>query len=136
MRLSSPNQTAPKQSTAQAPEQKPAPFIFPSLAFPPDRRLLRVNEVAERLRCSVEHVLNLLEEGKLAGVDIAGRYEYVCVPSVALDALAARCQLPREELLRIIEQAKPVPRRARKHWRILAREGFEKFLHENRSGLS
>ncbi len=45
---------------------------FPSLAFPRDRRMLYVFEIATKLGCSVQHVLDLIEEGKLVAIDISG----------------------------------------------------------------
>lgn len=41
-----------------------------SLDFPPDRRSLCVSEVAEALRVSLRHVMNLIEEGKIQAIDI------------------------------------------------------------------
>lgn len=44
---------------------------FPSLAFD-NRTSLHVFEVAAKLRVSNQHVLDLIEEGKLRAVNIAG----------------------------------------------------------------
>jgi excisionase family DNA binding protein len=45
---------------------------FPSIAFPPDRRMLTVAEVAERLRVTDQHVLDLIDEGQLQAINIGG----------------------------------------------------------------
>lgn len=45
---------------------------FVSLAFPKDRKVLRVEECAAKLDCSNEHVYNLIEEGQLRAVNISG----------------------------------------------------------------
>ncbi len=39
----------------------------------PDRRVLLVNEVSERLGVSVSHVLGLIDEGKIRALDLANR---------------------------------------------------------------
>jgi excisionase family DNA binding protein len=44
---------------------------FPSLAFP-GRTMLYAHEVAAKLSCDVKHVYDLIEEGKLRAVNIAG----------------------------------------------------------------
>lgn len=46
---------------------------FASLAFAKDRQVLYVFEVAQKLRCTQQHVLDLIEEGKLQAVNIAGK---------------------------------------------------------------
>jgi excisionase family DNA binding protein len=45
------------------------------LRFPAARRMLYVFEVADKLECSKQHVVNLIEEGKMGAVDLgkAGR---------------------------------------------------------------
>ena len=45
---------------------------FPSLGFDPARTVLYVFEVAAKLRISEQHVIDLIEEGKLRAVNIAG----------------------------------------------------------------
>ena len=45
---------------------------FLSLAFPKDRKTLRAEEVAARLDCTVQHVLDLIEAGDLTAINIAG----------------------------------------------------------------
>ncbi len=47
-------------------------MVFPSLAFPRDRTVLYAQEVAGKLRCDVRHVYDLIDEGKLRAINIAG----------------------------------------------------------------
>jgi hypothetical protein len=47
-------------------------MLFPSLAFPKERRVLYVFEVAEMLRITERHVIDLIEEGKIKALNIAG----------------------------------------------------------------
>jgi excisionase family DNA binding protein len=47
--------------------------VFPSLSFDPSRTVLSVQEVARKLRISEQHVIDLIDEGKLRGVNIAGK---------------------------------------------------------------
>jgi len=51
---------------------EPQQMEFPSLAFPKDRTVLYVFEVAAKLRVSERHVIDLIEEGKLRAINIAG----------------------------------------------------------------
>jgi hypothetical protein len=46
---------------------------FESLAFPKDRKMLRVAEIAAKLDCTEEHIHNLIDEGQIGGYDISGR---------------------------------------------------------------
>lgn len=54
----------------------PAPhqdeFPFASLEFP-GRTSLYAHEVAERLGCTTQHVVDLIAEGALSAIDITGR---------------------------------------------------------------
>ena len=50
----------------------PQQMDFPSLAFPKDRTVLYAHEVAMKLRCDVGHVYDLIDEGKLRAINIAG----------------------------------------------------------------
>jgi len=49
----------------------PAQLEFPSLQFP-GRNSLRPQEIAERLQITTQHVFDLIEEGKIRAVNIAG----------------------------------------------------------------
>ena len=106
---------------------------FPSLGFEKDRTVLYVGEVAERWSVSEQHVINLLEEGKLNGFDIAGRHDYLRVPATAVDALATRFSVPRETVLEILRSAKPARGTGRAFWRVPVKEGFELFMRDNHS---
>jgi hypothetical protein len=110
----------------------PQQLEFPSLAFPKDRTVLTVSEVAERWDCTAQHVIDLLEEGQLAGFDIAGRHDFIRMPAAALDAIAKRTGISRDELQRLVQQCKPQRRTARAHWRIPV-EGYAGFMSENSS---
>lgn len=50
----------------------PQQEFFPSLMFPKERQVLRPHEVAAVLRVDVRHVYDLVEEGKLRAINIAG----------------------------------------------------------------
>jgi excisionase family DNA binding protein len=50
----------------------PEQIEFPSLAFDRDRKALMPAEVASRLNVSVEHVYDLIAEGKMRGVNVTG----------------------------------------------------------------
>ena len=50
----------------------PQQMEFPSLAFPADRSVLYVFEVARKLRVTERHVIDLIEEGKMKAINIAG----------------------------------------------------------------
>lgn len=47
-------------------------FPFTSLDFP-GRVTLMVDEIAERLGVTAQHILDLVEEGELVAVDLAGK---------------------------------------------------------------
>jgi len=106
---------------------------FISLAFPKERTVLTVGEIAPIWHVTDQHVIDLLEEGKLAGFDIAGRHEYMRVPTAAIDELSRLCKLPREAILQIITRAKPNRTTSRAHWRVPVVEGYNAFMRENRS---
>lgn len=48
------------------------PLTYASLTFPKDRKMLYVPELAARLRISRQQVLNLIEEGRIRAVNVAG----------------------------------------------------------------
>lgn len=48
--------------------------FFASLDFPADRVILTVAEIAEKIRYTVQHVLNLIETGELTALNGAGKY--------------------------------------------------------------
>lgn len=111
-----------------APEQ----LSFPSMAFPSDRKVLVVGEVAPLFRCTEQHVIDLLEEGKIAGFDIAGRHDYLRVPTAAVTVLARKFNVTPEVILDMIRAVKPTRQTSRAYWRIPV-EGYTGFLRENHS---
>jgi len=48
-------------------------FDFASLKFDPSRTVLYVFEVAAKLRITEQHVVDLIDEGKLRAVNIGGK---------------------------------------------------------------
>lgn len=119
---------APKQTGGSKTEQ----MEFPSLMFPADRKVLRVGEIAPILRVSENHIIDLLEEGKMLGVDVAGRHEFIRVPTSALAELSRLTKLPEQAILDVIRKHKPAFQVGRAHWRIPI-EGWKHFLAENHS---
>lgn len=116
-------------STQVAPQQ----LYFPSLAFPKDRSVLYVSEVAERLGVTDRHVANLLEEGSMIGFDVAGRFEFMRIPTAAVAALAARFAVSPLAILDVINATKPAQKSSNRFWRIPVKEGYEDFLAKNHS---
>lgn len=57
----------------------------------PGRSSLLIAEVADALRCTVQHVLDLVEEGDLRAVDIRGRIQGEARPSDFGRRDARRC---------------------------------------------
>lgn len=45
---------------------------FDSLMFGPERRVLMVAEVAAKLRITEQHVIDLIDEGRLRAINIGG----------------------------------------------------------------
>lgn len=119
----------PKAKFGKATHQQ---LEFASIAFPEDRTVLYVHEVAARWRVSGRHIIDLLEEGKLDGFDIAGRHEYIRVPAAAIAELSKLTKLPIDTIIGIMTKAKPTISTARAHWRI-PKEGYSKFIQENHS---
>jgi hypothetical protein len=111
----------------------PQQLAFPSLSFDKDRTVLYVGEVAKRWSVTDQHVIDLLEEGKLHGFDIAGRQEFLRVPASAVDALAAKFNVPREVIVETMRSAPPTRHTGRAFWRVPVKEGFEAFMKENHS---
>lgn len=93
-----------------------------------------VGEVALKWRVSDQHVVDLIEEGKLVGFDIAGRHEYVRASLAAIDEIARRLGVTREIVLGIIAAKRPqLNGSGRAFYRIPVVEGFNAFLKENNS---
>jgi excisionase family DNA binding protein len=111
----------------------PQQLDFPSLAFPKDRSVLMVGEVAARLRVSEQHIVDLIEEGKMAAVDIAGKHAYVRLTMTAFNDIAKRLGVTTESLLETARAATPQRGGSRAHYRIPVVEGFTAFVKENHS---
>jgi hypothetical protein len=108
-------------------------LCFPSIAFPKERKVLVVAEVAAQWEISEQHVIDLLEDGKLDGFDISGnRKEFIRIPAAAVDALAEKLQISRDTVLNIIDSTKPKRKTGRAYWRVPV-EGYNRFISENRS---
>ena len=70
---------------------EPQQLEFPSLAFPKDRTVLYVAEVAMKLRGTEQHVLDLIEEGQLQAVNVGGNdRKFWRIPVEAYDAFLDR----------------------------------------------
>jgi excisionase family DNA binding protein len=112
----------------------PQQLDFPSLAFPKDRTVLTVGEVAAKWQVSDRHVIDLIEEGKLTAFDVAGKHEYVRVSIEAIDELATRLGVTRQIVLGIISAKRPQRTGSgRAFYRIPVVEGFNAFMRENHS---
>ena len=111
---------------------QPQQLEFQSLT-PTDRTVLYVSEVAKNWRCTEQHVLDLLQEGKLIGFDIAGQHEYIRLPKCVIAVLAKKFHVPEGEILSIVEACKPDRSMTRSSWRIPVKEGFLPFMRENHS---
>ena len=110
----------------------PQQLDFASIAFPKDRTVLTVGEVASLWKVSDRHVVDLIEEGKLAAFDISGRRDYVRLPMTAIVEISKRTGLPVDTLLEIIRKAKPTVRRSPAFYRIPV-EGYAGYIRENHS---
>jgi hypothetical protein len=66
----------------------PEQLEFPSLSFPKDRQALYVGEVALKLRCTDQHVCDLIEEGQLQAINVGGPGQRKCwrIPVEAYEA--------------------------------------------------
>ncbi len=111
----------------------PQQMDFPSLGWPKDRTVLMVGEVAAKLRVTDQHVIDLIAEGKIAAVDIAGRQNYVRVPMDAIEDFARLLKMDTPTLLARIQSPKPKVGSGRAFWRIPVVEGFNAFVRENNS---
>jgi len=110
----------------------PQQLDFASIAFPKDRTVLTVGEVAALWKVSDRHVVDLIEEGKLAAFDIAGRRDYVRIPMTALVEISKLTGKPVETLLAVIQKSKPATRKSPAFYRIPV-EGYAGYIRENHS---
>jgi hypothetical protein len=105
---------------------------FPSLSPSGSRLVMTVSETAHAWRVSDQHIIDLLDEGKLNGFNISGRYDYLRVPVKAIHEIASLSGVPVDQVLRVIGQVKSLPNKHRAHWRIPIIEGYSAFIQDNR----
>ena len=113
---------------------QPQQLYLAAMLPPKDRSVLYVREAAELLRVTEQHVIDLIAEGKLAAVDIAGRGHYVRASMDAMLAISARSGIPVDTLLEIVRTTKPSRVSSRSHYRIPV-DAYRAFLGENHSFL-
>ena len=111
---------------------RPQQLSFASLAFPKDRTVLTVAEVAERWKVSDRHVVDLIEEGKLLAFEISGRRDYTRVPFAAIEEISRITGMPVSRIQEIIRSSKPTVRRSPAFYRIPV-ESYDGFIRENHS---
>ena len=117
----------------------PQQMDFPSMAFPKDRSVLTVGEVAARWEVSDRHVVDLIEEGKLVAFDIAGKRSYVRVPVDAIPQIAKSLGIKADTLLAALQNARatrPANVSGRAFYRVPVVEGYTAFMRENHSLLN
>lgn len=69
----------------------PDQLSFNSIMFPKDRRVLMVAEVADLLRVTDQHVLDLIDEGKLRAINLGGETRrYWRIPREAYEEFIAK----------------------------------------------
>jgi hypothetical protein len=90
---------------------------FESLMFP-DRKVLYVSEVAGKLRVTEQHVIDLIEEGALQGVNAGGEFDSVRVPRGFIAVVAQRLGRTEAEVWQEVGRLKEASPRGRKTWRI------------------
>lgn len=91
--------------------------VDPGLQFP-GRTVLYVHECAARLRVTSQHVIDLIEEGALAALDVGGDGGSVRVPPSFLSVLAERWGRPEAQLQELLERERLAHPRKRASWRI------------------
>lgn len=108
-------------------------IVDPALQFP-DRTVLYVHECAARLRVTQQHIIDLIEEGALAALDVGGDGGSVRVPPAFLRLVAEQWGRTEGEVQQLLEQVRLKHPRKRASWRIPV-TGWTKFL-ERRNTLS
>lgn len=91
-----------------------------SVMFPADRRVLTVRECAAALGCCDQHIVNLIESGDLAALNIATSFTGSRVPSAWLARLAPRLGLTEAALAGEIAAARVEHPERRPSYRIPA----------------
>ena len=110
---------------------------FTSLMFE-KRRVVYVEEVADTLDVTRQHVLDLIEEGKLHAINVGGGTDSVRVPREFLTGIARRLAMTEAELLDLLEQTRKSASRKRPSWRIPieAWHNFMKSRHSQADALA
>ena len=116
----------------RAPTAENAVPIDPGLQFP-GRTVLYVHECAARLRVAPQHIIDLIEEGALAALDVGGNGGTVRVPPNFLTVVAERCGRPEVQIRELLERVRAENPRKRASWRIPV-AGWNAFL-ERRNTL-
>ena len=91
--------------------------VDPGLQFP-GRTVLYVHECAARLRVTSQHVIDLIEEGALAALDVGGDGGSVRVPPSFLRVLAERWGRPESQLQELLVCERLAHPRKRASWRV------------------
>jgi len=95
---------------------------------------LTVHEVAVLWGVTDHHVVNLIEEGQLAAIDVSARHGCFPMPKAALAQLAARLKVTPEQLLEFIRTITPAGNQGgRALWRIPVVEGYLAFMKQRHS---
>ena len=84
----------------------------------PGRTVLYVHECAARLRVTSQHVIDLIEEGALAALDVGGDGGSVRVPPNFLRVLAERWGRPEAQLQELLARERLAHPRKRASWRV------------------
>jgi hypothetical protein len=108
---------------------------FASLAFPKDRQVLYLGEMALKLRVTDQHVGDLIEEGEIQAINIAGAdADWFRAPVSFLKLVSERSGLSEEVLARLLAQSRTRGSNlnGRKFWRIPV-EAYTAFLQRRHS---
>ena len=100
-------------------------------AWPADKRVLTVLEIAHAWRATDRHITGLIESGDLLAIDISagGRFDSEIVSRDALREIARRMGVSLETVIAIIKGHPRRPAPERRHmWRIPTEEGYMGFI--------
>ena len=106
--------------------------IDPGLQFT-GRSVLYVHECAARLRVAPQHIIDLIEEGALAALDVGGNGGTVRVPPRFLTVVAERSGRTEGQIRELLDRVRAENPRKRASWRIPI-AGWNAFL-ERRNTL-
>jgi len=102
-------------------------------ALPKGQAVLTVTDVAKRWRVTGRHVIDLIEEGSLGAIDIAGNKATFPMPKAALPKLAARLRVTPEQLLEFLHSFELTSPANRRHfWRVPV-ETYQQFMEKRHS---